>query len=374
MRRLRIAFLSPGTFRHVGAYLSFFRDRGHDVHWITYNPPPECFGVATHSICNVDPLRAAGKWRYLLAGIAARGVLRGIAPDIVHGHYVTSAGTICLLSGFRPYVLTAHGSDVIKSMRSWMWRKVLRSAFRQASCVNVVSEELAECAAELGVPKPKMLLATLGVDTALFKYRPAPEGGTPLRLICTRKLSSVYDAATIIAACEVLRRRGIDFVLTFVAGGPLQEQLEADARARGLDGVIHFRGGFRNEELPNLLAGQDIYVSASRWDGTSISLLEAMACGVFPVLSRIRSNASWVTDGATALMFDSGNPAALAEALQRAAADAALRARAAARNRETVELRGDRVKNMLAMEQRFFEIVEGRQTRCAESKGARMLS
>jgi glycosyltransferase involved in cell wall biosynthesis len=49
--------------------------------------------------------------------------------------------------------------------------------------------------------------------------------------------------------------------------------------------------------MPNLLAKTDIYVSTSLYDGTSVSLLEALASGAFPVVTDIPSNREWITDG-----------------------------------------------------------------------------
>jgi glycosyltransferase involved in cell wall biosynthesis len=49
--------------------------------------------------------------------------------------------------------------------------------------------------------------------------------------------------------------------------------------------------------MPDLLTKADIYVSTSLYDGTSVSLLEAMASGCFPVVSDIPSNREWIRDG-----------------------------------------------------------------------------
>jgi glycosyltransferase involved in cell wall biosynthesis len=49
--------------------------------------------------------------------------------------------------------------------------------------------------------------------------------------------------------------------------------------------------------MPNLLAQSDIYVSTSPYDGTSVSLLEALASGAFPIVTDIPSNREWITDG-----------------------------------------------------------------------------
>jgi GH24 family phage-related lysozyme (muramidase) len=85
-----------------------------------------------------------------------------------------------------------------------------------------------------------------------------------------------------------------------------------------------------------------------------------MACGTFPVVSRTVSNEAWLKDGVTSLMFDCGNAAQLAEQLERAMRDRDLRLSAARLNRQVVEDRGDRERNMLELESRYFDVVAAR--------------
>src|SRR5690606_20957408 len=159
-RPLRVAVLSYAGLSHSRAYIEFLRSRGHEVSWIVYDRPVPDLGIPTYDISHgASGRETLSKWKYLLAGISIRKVLRVIRPDILHGHHVTSAGVICLLSGFRPYVLTAHGSDLMRPARSPLWRPILRRALGQAALVNTVSDELAGLAAGLGVPDDRLLVA-----------------------------------------------------------------------------------------------------------------------------------------------------------------------------------------------------------------------
>lgn len=360
MRRLRIAFLSGGGFVHIGPYLDYFRDRGHEVILVAYDRLAKDYGVQTFDVSRgASGKNGLSKWKYLLAGISLRRLIRRIKPDILNGHYVTSAGTICRLAGFRPFVLTAHGSDLVVAARSPLWRRVVSSALKRAALVNTVSEPLRDIARSMGVADANILVSTLGVDTSVFRYEPAVELRSPPRLLCTRTLGEVYDPLTILRGCEVLRDRGVACTLTFAAGGPLIDGLRKKTAEAGLADRVRFLGGFDNRSLPDMLREHDIYVSASLWDGTSISLLEAMASGLVPVVSRIESNQAWLADGVSAMMFDRGDAARMAEAVERAIADGAWRRSAVQANRDTVVRRADRHTNMAALEAAFFRIVEG---------------
>jgi glycosyltransferase involved in cell wall biosynthesis len=83
-----------------------------------------------------------------------------------------------------------------------------------------------------------------------------------------------------------------------IAGDGLERKsLEKEAKKLNINSSVRFLGRVPHEEMPNLLSQTDVYVSTSLYDGTSVSLLEAMASGAFPIVTNIPSNREWVTDG-----------------------------------------------------------------------------
>jgi glycosyltransferase involved in cell wall biosynthesis len=125
----------------------------------------------------------------------------------------------------------------------------------------------------------------------------------------------------------------------------------------GLENYVTFTGILEHGELPKLLRSADIYISASLGDGTSVSLLEAMATGLLPVVSNIDANTPWVIDGKTGLFFDTKNPQKLAQALHKAMDDATLRKSAFDRNRQRVAEDCDMQKNMERLADLFAKLV-----------------
>lgn len=360
-RPLKIAFVSSGRNQFIRPYLNYFRQRGHEVILISYDSfdtdRPSEYPIYDVSF-GADARQQGTKWRYLLAAVKARKLLRQLKPDILHGHYVTSSGVICLLSGFRPYLVSARGSDLIGSMGSPVWRTILRQIFRKSSLVHTVSDELSAKAKELGVSEDRLMTLTQGVDTHVFGFKPPMQTlERPVKLICTRSLGEVYDPAVIVRACAMLEQSGVPFELTFAAGGAIEHEIKTLAGQCGLEGKITFMGGYTNDRLPEILKHYDIYLSASKWDGTSVSLLEAMSVGLFPVVSRITANLAWVEDGRTALMFDCGSERQLADAIRRAVEDNTLRVSAIEANRRLIMKKADRSANMQTLENKYYEIL-----------------
>jgi glycosyltransferase involved in cell wall biosynthesis len=89
--------------------------------------------------------------------------------------------------------------------------------------------------------------------------------------------------------------------------------------------------------MPILLAKADIYVSTSLYDGTSVSLLEAMGSGAFPVVTDIPSNREWITDAENGFLVPTGDESILAGKIVEAIRNKGLLVQANEKNRALIE-------------------------------------
>jgi len=141
-----------------------------------------------------------------------------------------------------------------------------------------------------------------------------------------------------------------------VGDGSSRPGLERLAARRLPPGRFAFVGRLESDALTALVARAEIYLSASRSDSTSLSLLEAMAAGALPVVSDLEGNREWVAEGDGARLFPVGDAPALAVALDRALGDPAWMTAARRRNREVVTARGDRELNLARIESLFEQL------------------
>jgi L-malate glycosyltransferase len=81
---------------------------------------------------------------------------------------------------------------------------------------------------------------------------------------------------------------------------------------------VRFPGQVKLADLPAYYHAADLYVSASHSDGSSISLLEALACGRPALVSDIPGNREWITPGEQGWWFQEGDPDSLAQSLVKA--------------------------------------------------------
>ena len=343
---MRICYVAHSGDHFVPAYVDYFCAAGHEVHLVSLYHADLPNAVNHHPINDpdFDPMKAS--WAYFWALPKVRRTIRRIRPDIVHAHYVPSNGMMAASAGVHPLVITAHGSDVHYALKHPIKRRAILYALRRADLVNAVSRGLEDKILSLGVPPSRILRLTLGIDTGQFVGLRSERRPGPVRIICTRKMGPVYQCEAIVRATAVLVARGLEFELTFAAGGPEEAELREQVRHLGLDGYVTFLGGYRLSELPPMLADADIYVSASLSDGTSLSLLEAMASGAFPVVSDIPANREWLTGHGDGLLFDPPNHEQLADCLARAIGNDQLRHTAVEANRRRVLAEGDRQANM----------------------------
>jgi glycosyltransferase involved in cell wall biosynthesis len=388
--RLRICVVGDVDGIHTQSWLSYFVARGHDVHAIAYHAParpPE--GVTVHTLrpaagggerpvsgarpglaSRLPPAiqRLANLVRYRHAGLAA--TVDEIAPDVLHAHYLVEHGLYATSANFRPYVVSAWGSDVlVDAATSTINRAIARFVLRRASLATANNRHMVrEMVQNLGAAPSDVQHIVLGVsrdyvessqrlvDEAASQNEQAPT------IISSRSLeSSLYNVDTIIQSMVRVRERVPGARLVIAGGGRLRPELEALAGSRGLGDAVKFSGQLSQEELQRAFVDAGVFVSVPSSDGTSVALLQAMACGAFPVVSDLPSQRELVDDGVSGLRVPVRDERALADAIVRALEDGQLRSEAAERNLAFVNEYGLLETNMARMEAWYYRLA-GRAT------------
>lgn len=181
-----------------------------------------------------------------------------------------------------------------------------------------------------------------------------------LMVISTRPFSPIYSVETLIKAIPIVKKEIPDskFILkNFGQGIPFQNKIEKLAKSLNVSHNISFVGELDYNELPKYLNAADIYVSTSLSDSCSVSLLEAMACGLPVVVSDEPSNFEWIKDGWNGYIFPRKDHKALAEKLIILLKDKEKRELFGKRNREIIQERGDWNKNMEKIEQLYEDLI-----------------
>lgn len=140
------------------------------------------------------------------------------------------------------------------------------------------------------------------------------------------------DHTTLLRALSLLVERGVRFRAVVVGQGPLESRTRSAATELGLDDVVTFTG-FRADAV-RVLAGADVFVLSSLWEGLPVALMEAAALGVPIVSTGVGGVAETVADGVQGLLVEPAEPVALADALESVVDDPDLRLRLGAASRD----------------------------------------
>jgi glycosyltransferase involved in cell wall biosynthesis len=134
----------------------------------------------------------------------------------------------------------------------------------------------------------------------------------------------------LIEACQILAERRVGFTCDIAGDGPLRKELESAAEGAGLAGRVSFRGARLQDELVDAYRRASLFVLAPVMtpdgdrDGIPNVLVEAMACGVPVVSTRLSGIPELIEDGVDGLLVAPNDPWALAEAIERLLTDNAL--------------------------------------------------
>ncbi len=296
------------------------------------------------------------KASYPLAAYRLRSEMQRIGAQLVLVLYAGWDSALVYLTGFRPYVVYTVGSDIL--LTNWCKRPVLRKVLKNAARVYANGSYLLSCAKEL-VPDVDIRMLLLGVDTS--RFTPGEATPEPVRIICTRGFDRVYNNDCIIRALQYMSNEFSNFEMIFTSPGPLLEsskKLADEILSPNIRARIYFLGGVSSEKLIVLLRASHIYISMSISDGTSTSLLEALACGLFPILSDIPQNREWVSpEWRNGTLVPSGNPEVLATVLESRIRNIQEASTVVTYNRKLIIDRADSRRNMAILASDFESII-----------------
>jgi glycosyltransferase involved in cell wall biosynthesis len=276
----------------------------------------ESYGVRVEAFNN-RKIQAPGRFLELTR------FLRRERPDIIHTHLTMAniLGASCgLLTGI-PVVATLHNtamstSDklVLSSVETFMLRNIIQR-------IIAVGWKTAEAhQARFGGKSidviPNAVTIPTPVDEATRQESRVKLTGDPTLpiLLSVSRLEPQKGVFDLIEAFAQVGQSRPDARLVIVGSGSLEGQVKAKIGELGLTQSVHMLG--LRQDVPDILAAGDIFVSAAHWDGLPVASLEAMASGLPLVVTAVGDLPRVVLPG-TGLLVEPRNPSALAEGILR---------------------------------------------------------
>ncbi|MBU0753658.1 MAG: glycosyltransferase, partial [Planctomycetes bacterium] len=289
------------------------------VHYLAYIGP-EVFMAQIHYLIR-RPLKYMGLWFYVvfhslgsweftwksMAGLpkifAFARIIEKERPGHIHGHTATygalGAMVVSMMTGI-PFSFTAHGAGDMFRNPVFLFRKVKRSKF----CITV-SEYNRRYLSDLGPGiADKIEIVRCGIDVDRFKpdrLRSHPGKGV-WRILTVARLDPVKGLEHLVEAYGVLKGRGRSFRASIVGNGPERASLSKAIAHLGLRERVTLESAVDQEQILARLRSADLFVLSSISEGIPIVLMEAMACEVPVIASRITGIPELIQDGVEGLL------------------------------------------------------------------------
>lgn len=249
--------------------------------------------------------------------------------DIIDSHFVFPDGHAASILGRlfnKPYTITLRGQIAFIS-KTILRKKLALSAMLKAAKVFSVSESLRQGAIDMGESPNHVRVIGNGVDLENF-YAEDSE-------ICRQRLGLSNQAKILISVGGLTERKGFHRIIELlpdllnkfddlhlvIAGGPSPEGNWEDKLKRltndlGLVNNVHFLGPVSPEELRYVYSAGDLFVLATRMEGWANVFLEAMACGLPVITTRVGGNAEVVCSELYGKVVPYGDKLAFSQAIE----------------------------------------------------------
>jgi glycosyltransferase involved in cell wall biosynthesis len=252
--------------------------------------------------------------------LSLRRVIKSLKPDLFHAGPIQQSAFLVALVGFKPLVSMSWGYDLLQDAnRNKLWRKATRYTLRNSAVMVGDCDAVRRKAIEFGMLKERIVIFPWGVDLNTFKMEKNPPAENEnFTLLSTRAWEPIYGVDILVSGFLKAAKQQKGLRLILLGSGSQASYLQSIFMQGGMMDRVILPGCVPHSDLPHYYHMADIYVSASHVDGSSVSLMEAMACGKPAIVSDIPGNREWVEDGVNGWWFRDGDSDHLAEAILKA--------------------------------------------------------
>ncbi len=251
--------------------------------------------------------------------------LKEFKPDIIHSGYIWQVGILAANSGFHPHLSMPWGSDVLLDPdKSYTIKKLVKRVMKSCDHVQCDAEFVKQkIINDYSLPEEKITVFPWGIDLKQFKKTDRSAARKDLNLsedkfilIFNRHFEHVYGVDNLLEAYRVFSEGKNDVMMLMLSEGSGKVEALKFITDHYLDEKIQVIGKVPNKDLPAFLNASDVFISPSLSDGTSLSLLEAMACGLGLIVTDVPAIKEWVAED-NGIMVKIGNIKELIGAMEK---------------------------------------------------------
>ena len=271
--------------------------------------------------------KLASKILYLKQLPFLKKCIKEFKPDILHAHYASSYGLLCVLTSFHPLFVSFWGTDVFEFPKKsvvnrLVFSKILKKADSLFSTSNFMAFEAQH------YTEKTINVIPFGIDTALFKkIDVSNKDSNQLTIGTIKSLEEIYGIKYLINAFKSLKDKHpeIPLKLMLVGDGSQSTTLKKLVVDLGIEGDVDFVGRVKHEETIFYHNEIDIFVNVSLFESFGVSVLEASACEKPVIATRVGGLTEVVEDGVTGILVPTKSIEEVTLALEKLVMDKVLR-------------------------------------------------
>lgn len=261
----------------------------------------------------------------------------------IHAQWIHSSGTVAMYAAWLldiPFSFTGHATDLFRD------RVALKDKIHRAEFIICISTFHRDFYLKHGARAEQLKIVYCGIDVDQFappdKTRQTRQDGV-IRIRSSGRLVEKKGFEYLIDACKVLVERGVEFECLIGGSGPLEEALRSRVDQLGLQERVTITGcPLKQEAIPEFMHTGTLYCLPCVWasdndvDGLPQMLMEAMACGLPAISTRLVGIPDLIIHNETGLLVEPNQTAELADAILQVGRDPQLSVRLAEAGRQHV--------------------------------------
>ena len=348
---MRILYFSLGYCTHDYRFLKSISEGGYEVFFVQLEgnqrqvesrPVPENVNMVIWK-GGREPFRWSNLAKLTLD---FRRLTKEIKPDLIHAGPIQTCAFIAVLSGFRRILSMSWRFDLMDDVhKNKWWEWVTGYTLKRSTFFTSDANVTRDMAVKYGMDANKTVVFPWGVDLEHFSLSTVHRPQSTFTLFCNRSWESRYGIDVLARAFVKVAQQNDNVDLILLNGGLQGAHIRQILQSGGVLDRVTFGGQISQTDLPNWYHMADVYISPSHVDGSSVSLMEALACGLPCLVSDIPANKEWVVENENGWLFRDGDANHLAEKVLAAISQRENLPGIGRASRRSAEMRADWKKN-----------------------------
>jgi glycosyltransferase involved in cell wall biosynthesis len=325
---MRVLYFTRSDSPHDQRFIKAIAANGHEVFVLRLQPLEDSSGTqpgVTEIEWQGSPKRV-GLVEITRIVPQVRKIIKNIHPDVIHAGPIQGPAYLAALAGAKPLLSMSWGYDMLMiAGRNSLTKGITRFTLRRSQMLVADCQAVVDKALSFGMKNTRIVKFPWGVELDSFSPQRGEMDAKALRarlgwedafiVLGSRTWEPKYGM-TVLAEAFVQAASQEPRLRLILLGKGSQEATIRSILEEGevMDRVL-FGGMVKQADLPGYYCAADLYVSPSHVDGSSISLLEALACGRPVAVSDIPGNQEWIEQDQTGRLFDDYDPEALTKAI-----------------------------------------------------------